>query len=88
MATVGGHEFAVSLRQVLGSDHRLRAASQQLRPVGTEPGGQPVKLSYQLVVKLHKHFASRHEHMLSHMTSACLRPSPRLAATPDVLAVE
>jgi len=83
VATVGGHEFAVGLRQLLGGDHGLRATSQQLRPVGAEPSCQPVKLSNQLVVKLNEHFASRHEHMLSHMSSATLPsiPSaPRLAA--------
>lgn len=82
MASVRRDEFAVGVSKILGGDHRLRAAAQKLGPVGAEPGSQPVELRNQFIVELHEHFASRHEHMLSHMTFGTLAIVANTATPP------
>lgn len=74
-------EVAVGAGEVFGGDHRLRAAPEQFGSVGAQAEGKLVQRLYEIVVELHEHFASSHDHMVTPMVQvvpgrAAARPAP------------
>ena len=63
-------EFSICCCQPFGVQHRLGAASHELRSIGAEIGGQRIELFDQIVVELYEYLTSSHDHMVSHMAPA------------------
>ncbi len=67
LASVGRLESSILGYEILGFEDCSGASPHQLGPVRAQFGGEGVETLDEVIVELHQHFASSHDHMVNHM---------------------